>query len=223
MIGAGFEDPVSGAQATFRAVLAATARPGTIVPVRTLLAAPEPLSAATAAVALTLCDQDTAVWLDAALRTAAIIDWLRFHTGARVVDDPFRAAFAFAGAANDMLPFSALNPGLPEYPDRSTTLVLQVSSFREGPHHVLTGPGIRDRQGMQATPLPSDFAERLAANRRLFPCGIDLLLCTPTEILALPRSVRLAPDNAILISDHTSPKRDERQDFSTRSPHALDI
>jgi alpha-D-ribose 1-methylphosphonate 5-triphosphate synthase subunit PhnH len=222
MIAAGFDDPVSGAQATFRAVLDATARPGTIMTAHTLLAAPAPLSAATAAVALTLCDQDTCVWLDATLRTAGIIDWLRFHTGTRVVDDPSRAAFAFVGAANEVPPFSAFNPGLPEYPDRSTTLVLQVSSFREGPHHILTGPGIRDRQGMQATPLPLDFAERLAANRRLFPCGVDLLLCTATEIMGLPRSVRLMLENAILASDNASSERDERQDFSTKSLHALD-
>jgi alpha-D-ribose 1-methylphosphonate 5-triphosphate synthase subunit PhnH len=222
MMAAGFEDPVSDAQVTFRAVLEATARPGTTNSLRTLLAAPEPLSAATAAIALTLCDQDTAIWLDVALRKSEVVDWLRFHTGARVVDDPSRAAFAFIDTANDVPPFSAFNPGVPEYPDRSTTLVLQVASFREGAQCILTGPGIRDRQIMQAAPLPSDFAERLAANRRLLPCGVDLLLCTPTEIMALPRSVRLIPDNALVPSDHAPPEKGERQDFPTGSPHTLD-
>jgi alpha-D-ribose 1-methylphosphonate 5-triphosphate synthase subunit PhnH len=56
---------------------------------------------------------------------------------------------------------------------------------------VLTGPGIRGAQPFRAAPLPPDMSERIAANRSLFPRGVDLLLAAPKRIAALPRSVRL--------------------------------
>jgi alpha-D-ribose 1-methylphosphonate 5-triphosphate synthase subunit PhnH len=187
-----FLEPVIAAQSTFRAVLNATARPGSIMPFAAALTAPSPLSAGAAAVALTLCDQDTPVWLDAGLRISAVIEWLRFHTGIRIVESPVAAAFAVVSAPRDLPPFDCFNSGTPDYPDRSTTIVLQVQSFQHDASFVLTGPGIRDEQRICVGPVPGDLPERLAANRRLFPCGVDLLLTTETEIMALPRSVRLA-------------------------------
>jgi alpha-D-ribose 1-methylphosphonate 5-triphosphate synthase subunit PhnH len=193
MIEAAFSDPVLAAQATFRAVLVATARPGTVARLTQPLTAPSPLAAGVAAIALTLCDQDTPVWLDPGLRgVPAVAEWLRFHTGARIVENPGIAAFALVSSSRAP-PFDRFNVGTPEYPDRSTTVVLQAESFRQGPSFTVTGPGIRVEQKVQITPLPSDMVERLAANRRLFPRGIDLLLATETEIMALPRAVHVLP------------------------------
>jgi alpha-D-ribose 1-methylphosphonate 5-triphosphate synthase subunit PhnH len=192
MIAAAFDDPVLSAQATFRAVLEATARPGTVMRLRASLAAPKPLTAASAALALTLCDQDTALWLDPALRSSPeVVDWLRFHIGARIIDQTELAAFAFVGAPCEAPPFEQFNLGTPDYPDRSTTIVLQVDSLRDGASLTLRGPGIRDRQRVKAAPLSADFVAQLAANRGWFPRGIDLLLATETEIMALPRSVQV--------------------------------
>jgi alpha-D-ribose 1-methylphosphonate 5-triphosphate synthase subunit PhnH len=193
MIGAAFTDPVLAAQATFRAVLDATARPGTVTRLTRPLTAPSPLAATVAAIALTLCDQDTPVWLDPMLRAEpAVAEWLRFHTGARIVENSGSAAFALVASAGDLPPFDRFNSGTPEYPDRSCTLVLQIESFRDGPVLTLSGPGIRGERQVQAMPLPSDMSERLAANRRLFPRGIDLLLATATEIMALPRAIQVS-------------------------------
>lgn len=190
MIGAAFSDSVIDAQATFRAVLDATARPGKVVRVRAS-GAPRPLSAGAAAIALTLCDQDTPVWLDAVLRTGEVVGWLRFHTGARIVDDPGAAAFAFVGGAH-VPEFGMFAPGTADYPDRSATLVLQVESFARGPLLTLTGPGIRGTHEVRIAPLPDDMPARLAANRRLFPCGVDLLFAADSDIMALPRSVHVS-------------------------------
>src|SRR5262245_14511965 len=169
------------------------ARPGQVFPVQTDVSPPAPLSAAGAAVALTLCDHDTPVWLAAELRAgAAVGEWLRFHCGCALVDDPADAAFALASDAENLPAFDAFNIGTPDYPDRSTTILLQVDSLSSGADMVLTGPGIRERSVLRAEPLPPDIAERMAANRRLFPCGIDLVLVAPTAVAALPRSVRIA-------------------------------
>ena len=59
-----FTDPVDEAQATFRAVLDAMARPGRLHRVGTRLTAPAPLDQATAAVLLTLVDNETPLWLE---------------------------------------------------------------------------------------------------------------------------------------------------------------
>ena len=189
----GFATPVLSAQTTFRAVLNALARPGSVHPMTVAVSAPPPLAAGAAAIALTLCDHDTPIWLDAGLRSAAsVIAWLRFHCGSTIVDDPRAAAFALASAPSELPPFDRFNPGMPDYPDRSTTIVLQVESLRSGPALILTGPGVRDRQSLRASPLPHDIGERLIANRRLFPRGVDLILATANEVAALPRSVRVA-------------------------------
>jgi len=194
MLSAGFADPVRASQATFRAVLDAMARPGTVQPIAAVPSAPPPLAAGAAAIALTLCDHDTAVWLDGDLRqNADVAAWLRFHCGCPVVDEPDRAAFAFARGATAP-EFDAFNLGTADYPDRSTTLVLQVDRLAPGAGLVLTGPGIRDCSRLQASPLPDDMAVRLARNHALFPRGIDLLLASADAVAGLPRAVHVAKE-----------------------------
>jgi alpha-D-ribose 1-methylphosphonate 5-triphosphate synthase subunit PhnH len=188
-------DSVLAAQATFRAVLDAMASPGTVRALAVAIGAPPPLANAAAAVALTLCDHDTPVWLDAALREGdPVCAWLRLHCGCRLVSEPRDAVFAFIGAPRDLPSIEAFSLGTPDYPDRSATIVIQVDSLRAGPPLALSGPGIRDRHVLRATGLPDDMPVRLAANRALFPCGVDFILADGDEIAALPRSVRLAGD-----------------------------
>jgi alpha-D-ribose 1-methylphosphonate 5-triphosphate synthase subunit PhnH len=192
MVAAAFSDPVLAAQATFRAVLDATARPGTIVPLTQPLSAPPPLSVGAAAIALTLCDNDTPVWLDASLRAASAVgEWLRFHTGARMTEDAASAAFAFVSDAAALPALEDFHLGTLEYPDRSTTIIVQVVSLAEGARFALTGPGIQRPRTIQVAALPADITERLAANRRLFPRGVDLVLVAGSDVMALPRTTQV--------------------------------
>jgi|SRR5215510_9567988 len=188
----GFANPVLSAQSTFRCIMDALARPATVRILPEHLLAPRPLSCGAAAVALTLCDHDTPVWLDAPLAAAPnVVSWLRFHTGATVVAKPAEAAFAVIGAPAQAPPFDAFALGTAEYPDRSTTLILQIDSLTQGQPLTFVGPGIRQGALLRARPLPHDIRKRLAANRALFPRGIDLVLVTETAIAAIPRSARL--------------------------------
>lgn len=197
MIGSGLADPVRSAQAAFRAILEATSRPGTVQPIGVDVAPPPPLSPAAAAVALTLCDQDTPVWLDAVLRASQdVAAWLRFHCGTKIVDDSAAASFAFAADPSGLPSFDSFNLGSADYPDRSTTIVLCVDSIQAGRELILEGPGIKSRQSFRAAPLPDDFGARLTANRSLFPRGVDLILASANEVAALPRSVRLVEEGA---------------------------
>ena len=70
----GFANPVGEAQMTFRAVLDAMARPGTMHRAGPDLTAPAPLDPATAAVLLTLVDNEAPLWIDH--EAAAAGDWL---------------------------------------------------------------------------------------------------------------------------------------------------
>jgi len=174
-------------QAAFRALMEAFARPGEIRRVNGV-PAPAPLTPATAALVTTLADYETPVWLDAALAQPAVIEWIRFHTGAPVTDNSMHATFVLIGGA---LPdFAQFSPGSDEYPDRSATLIVQIERFAGRPL-CLQGPGIQTTRSLAAEPLPEDFIERLAANRELYPRGIDLVLVAGDEVAALPRSLRV--------------------------------
>ena len=185
-------DPVLAAQAVFRAVMNAMARPGTIHNIAGVDAAPAPMSGTLAAIANSLFDHDTPLWLDETLTGAApVADWLRFHTGARIVTAPDEAQFALIADPARSPPFGAFNIGTPEYPDRSTTVIFQVRSLKSGAPLTLAGPGVLGSKRFCASPIPGDLAARLAVNRGLFPRGIDLLLIADGAVAALPRSVRL--------------------------------
>ncbi|MFG1428996.1 phosphonate C-P lyase system protein PhnH [Roseixanthobacter glucoisosaccharinicivorans] len=187
----GFADAPREAQEVFKAVMWALARPGRPVPLNARLAPPAPLSPEMAAIALALLDYETPAWLDPALAAApAVAAFLRFHTSAPLVETPAASRFALIADGAALPDFARFALGEPDYPDRSTTLVVQVETLGEGPT-LLEGPGIETRLGFAAAPLPADFSARLAANRQLFPLGVDLILVAPGAVLGLPRSARV--------------------------------
>jgi alpha-D-ribose 1-methylphosphonate 5-triphosphate synthase subunit PhnH len=185
-------DPAIVSQAVFRAVMDAMARPGQVRSFTTSVRPPLPLRPTTAAIARTLLDYETPFWLDGPLAACAeAAAWLRFETGASLAADACHASFALIADAAALPPFERFSLG--EYPDRATTLVIQVERFGGGETIRLSGPGIDGHRDFSAAPLPKDFAARLTANRALFPCGVDLLLVSDDAIAALPRSVHVEP------------------------------
>jgi alpha-D-ribose 1-methylphosphonate 5-triphosphate synthase subunit PhnH len=186
----GFADPALGAQATFRRLLDAMARPGTVT-VLDAPPAPAPLAPATGAIALTLCDADTAVWLDPALSTPEVIAWLRFHTGCGIIETPEDASFAFS-AEPAALSLDRLCTGSDEFPDRSATAVLQVARLDAGVPLRLIGPGIETEATLRAEGLPNGFVAWRTRNHAAYPRGVDVILVAGTQITALPRSTTVA-------------------------------
>jgi alpha-D-ribose 1-methylphosphonate 5-triphosphate synthase subunit PhnH len=189
---AGFADKVLSAQSTFRSVMSAMARPGSVQPIAVSVGAPDGMMRGTAAIALTLFDHDTPIWLDGAMSaTSDIARWLKFHTGAPVVNDASIAGFALIGDAKNLPALDRFAFGSNEYPDRSTTLILQVDSLSQGPAYQLRGPGIDGVSTLRATIEPRDLFARLAINATLFPRGIDVVLVDDASIVAIPRTTRL--------------------------------
>ncbi|HXH46969.1 MAG TPA: phosphonate C-P lyase system protein PhnH [Bradyrhizobium sp.] len=188
----GFADKVLSAQSTFRSVMDAMARPGAVQRIVPMAGAPGTMMRGTAAIALTLFDHDTPIWLDARMAESSdVAKWLKFHTGAPVVQDSSIASFALISDGGALPAFERFALGTSEYPDRSTTVIIQVDSLASGRSFELRGPGIDGMAALQASIKPFDLFERLRVNEALFPRGIDVVLIADDAVVAIPRTTRV--------------------------------
>lgn len=193
-----FADPVQDAQRVFRAVLQAMARPTLPQPFPALgsLRTPAPLGTTAGAVVLALCDEQTPIWLAPALAASEDVRaWIRFHTGARLVDRSGDAAFAVA-PPTAAPPLGELAQGTDEEPHLSATLILDTGAPGPIGAFTATGPGVDGSVDWDGAGLPEyrgrgGFLAQWHANRSGFPRGVDLILAGDREVRALPRSTRL--------------------------------
>jgi alpha-D-ribose 1-methylphosphonate 5-triphosphate synthase subunit PhnH len=187
----GFADPVHDAQRIFRHLLTAFAHPGRIEHLSSIPAAPAPLLPTAAAICLALLDHDTPLWLDATADTPDIRNFLRFQCGCSIVTNPADCRFAVVTIADAMPALSSFAVGDAAYPERSTTVILQVAALRPEGALTLRGPGIKDTTQLAVDGLPARFWLDWTANAELFPCGVDVVLSAPGEIAALPRTIKV--------------------------------
>ena len=184
----GLADPSHDAQRLFRGVLDAFSHPGRIVDLRDAPAGPGTLSPAAVAFLLTFADRETPLWIDVEFDTQAVRDFLRFHTGAPILDQREAATFAVI-TGSDANPFGSFAIGTDTYPDRAATLVVEVPSLDGGPTYLWRGPGIDGEVSVALKGLGRNFWPAWSANHALFPCGVDLVFASGSRLLALPRSV----------------------------------
>jgi alpha-D-ribose 1-methylphosphonate 5-triphosphate synthase subunit PhnH len=212
----GFADPTRDAQRAFRAVLGALAHPTRSFPLTGPTDPPAALGAGLAAVALTLLDEDCAVWLGGALaHDDEVAAWLAFHTGARRANTAAEADFVIADPAT-LPPLASLALGTDEAPHLSATVVLDVRGCAGLPNTGLpktglpntglsntrfpnavparfraSGPGIDCTATLTAPWAADDFSAEWNRNTGIFPRGVDLLLVDDDTVAALPRTTRL--------------------------------
>ena len=179
----GFTDPASQSARAFREVLQALSRPGQPRLIEGA-APPAPLSSSGGTLALVLFDRTTPVLLAGSHDCASLRDWLTFHTGAPLTQDPAEAAFALGD-------WSSLHPllarfaiGTPEYPDRATTVI--VDGPIDAQPVTLSGPGLAAPLAF-ALPEPAFFAQ----NGAQFPLGLDFFFTQGAQVTGLPRSSRI--------------------------------
>ncbi len=85
------------------------------------------------------------------------------------------------------------NPGTPESPELSATLVFDCSRTA---HHtasrvILSGPGIRQQKEL-VLPAGRDFLAQFREKNESFPLGIDLFLITAEhQLIGLPRTTEI--------------------------------
>lgn len=182
----GFGDPVFDAQSVFRAALNATAYPGRIFELADGIAPPAPFDPATGALALTLLDMETTLWLDPASDAART--WLGFHAGVAVTDKQAEARFVIVTDLQSLPRIDALLQGSDEYPDRSATLIVQVPSLDGGPVRNWRGPGINGSLEVGVAGLADAFWAQRDLNREIYPAGIDIFLTCGKALMGLPRT-----------------------------------
>jgi alpha-D-ribose 1-methylphosphonate 5-triphosphate synthase subunit PhnH len=182
MLDGGFANPPHDAAHGFRAALQAMARPGRIEEVAGA-AAPAPCSIAASVLLLTLCDKTTGIYLAPSHDTAAVRDWITFHVGAPFVG-PEAAVFAL-GTWDALMPVSRFPVGTSDYPDRGTTLIVEMSALSSA-GATLKGPGIKTTAQLS---LPEIAA--FQTNRAQFPLGLDFYLTCGSQLAGLPRSTRV--------------------------------
>ena len=187
-LAAGFDDISHDSQRVFRAVLDAFSHPGRVVAVPAEIETPGRLSIAATAFVLTLVDRETPLWLAPELDTSEVRDFVRFHTGAPIVAESEAAVFGLASPARQQM-LDGFAIGSDPYPDRSATVLIQVAALRGGPALTWRGPGIDGSATASIAGLPDSFWTEWAANRALFPCGVDVVFAAGSELLALPRGI----------------------------------
>jgi alpha-D-ribose 1-methylphosphonate 5-triphosphate synthase subunit PhnH len=185
-----FNLPVQDAQQSFRRLLKAMSEPGVIVALHSLAQGWQPLNVASTSVLLTLADNDTPVWISAALGNDIARQNIRFHTNAPVSPAPEQALFAVASDTITRAELNALAQGTDVAPDTSATLILQVNSLSGGRMLRLTGAGIQEER-MIAPQLPDCVIHELTERPHPFPLGIDLILTCGDRLLAIPRTTHV--------------------------------
>lgn len=188
---ASFKDPVHDAQQTFRALLDALARPG-IWQATALVTAPAGLTTGCGAACLTLLDLETTVWLQPEI-SEAVQTWLLFHTGCRFTDQPSRADFAVISDLKTMPRLDEFSWGTADYPEASTSLLIQLPALPRTSAVTLQGPGILDAVTFSA-PLNADFWQQWQGMTADYPLGLDAWCFEGNQVLGLPRTARIRPE-----------------------------
>lgn len=183
-----FKDPVHHAQQTFRALLDALARPGT-PQTAAHLTAPDGLTSSCAAACLTLLDLEKTIWLQPGLPEAER-SWLLFHTGCRFTAHPQAADFALIWHIATAPSLSEFSWGTAEYPEASTSLLIQLPALQGGDPVILYGPGILDTITVTA-PLAAEFWQQWQEMTADYPLGVDSWCFAGDQVLGLPRTARL--------------------------------
>lgn len=187
----GFDDPPIRSAQGYRAMLDAMAHPGSVFELAPRVNAPPPLRDCTAAICLVLCDYSTPIWVDPRIGNAGVWDYLRFHTGAPMVEESGDASFLVCEADGAEAILSVSCAGSDEYPDRSATLIVQLVNVSGGLPVELSGPGIRGSCRFDPAGLSREFWRAMQRNHERFPQGVDVLFAAPDQIAACPRSTRI--------------------------------
>lgn len=198
-----FKDAVHDSQHCFRQLLKAMSEPGQTV---SLDRCPGfgSMHSATTQTLLTMADNVTPIWLSPSFATdQPIIDNLRFYCGSSIASSPEHATFAVISAMDTTsFDWSAaqFNLGSEEYPDQSTTVLVEFegqlkgqTDEHKGQTVLLSGPGIESTQRLNITGAPEAFVKFLIQRqeRFTFPLGVDLLLISHSQVVAIPRTTKV--------------------------------
>ncbi len=193
----GFAHEAYGSQAVFRIALEASAHPGRVSTMPAVSQLPRTGHGAAAALLLALLDADCTLWTSASLAHSDALEWLRFHTGCRPVDDASAAQFVWVASGDAVPDLRMLQLGSDDAPDGSATCIIEVqelsevSQLRGVPAWTLSGPGIRGAGRVSVRGICAGFVSQRADIATLFPRGVDVFLASPAQLMGLPRTTQI--------------------------------
>jgi alpha-D-ribose 1-methylphosphonate 5-triphosphate synthase subunit PhnH len=187
-----FNNTTDESQCVFRSVLKAMSEPGRLVDIKQIssMSEDEALFPPVWAIAQTLFDHDTEIFVSQNLATDSVLASLKFYTGAKVTATQSQANFALLNLT-DWLDSNDFSVGTWEHPQHSCTLIIQVPSLAIGPQLGLSGPGIKQKTCLSIPNFQQSHINLLITNHNLYPCGVDFIFCTPTQIVCIPRSTHI--------------------------------
>ena len=175
-------DPVADTRRTFRALVDAMARPGTVHAV--------PVGPADRAVIATLVDHEVTLRSDDGELTDRLAGEGRFDPAPLAEADVVHTT----DGSGDSI--AEARRGTLEEPSDGATVVYrveQVSTDLDSSSGAttlsLTGPGVPDRREVLVEGFPSTAVDAFEATTAGFPRGIDVVLASAKRIAALPRTV----------------------------------
>ena len=191
----GFQDLIHDSQSTFKTLLDALSRPGSVNEITAQLTPPSGLNVACASACLTLFDLETEVWLQPGLKEE-VKNWLLFHTGCRFTSDTQQADFAVVWNLDNMPDLFQFKQGTLVYPEDSTTLLIMVGRqeidlpYPSEKYPILSGAGI-DGQITMGINLPDSFWQQWQQNHNSYPLGVDVYFFFYHGVIGLPRTSKI--------------------------------
>ena len=184
----GFKNKTFESQEAFHLILQATANPGKKVKFMNHNYSQKDLHISSVNIIFTLLDLDTNVFIQSAQENI-ISNFIKLHTGSPITKNKIESDFAIITHGD--LDFDSFNDGLDQYPDKSTTLIIQIQSMSEGEDFVLSGPGIKISNQITLRGIPHNFKEKINSNSSKFPRGVDIFLTCNDELISLPRTIKI--------------------------------
>lgn len=173
-------------QRLYRALLEAHSYPGRVIDLAAHLNGEPAFMGVLATLvdqATTLCDAEGVLHED---------DWLRLE--GQMEQDASDADYVLFKA--DLAPPDQFMPRLGDVyqPHLGATLILCVDSLVGGAiHFELAGPGIETVQRLSVSGLHSSWFEQRRVWVADYPMGVDIVLCDPMSMVAVPRTTQVRP------------------------------
>ncbi len=195
-LSAGFENIQRDSQRIFRTVMDSFSRPGLLFEISPIVQASQGEGQSVAGtLLLALMESASSLYVSKNLHSTQWPSFLKFHTGCVLSQDSSHAQFIWIQEMQDLPSLMNCALGSPEFPDQSCTLIIDVpaihspSTPRAG--QVWSGPGIKEPLAVDIMGLPKAFWVERQTLQNLYPCGVDVIFCTPSQIASLPRSTHI--------------------------------
>lgn len=192
----GFENVGRDSQIIFRQIMGSFARPGLPVEISPLVKpSPEFDVSVAGSLLMALMETGTALYLPNEAQISNWANYLKFHTSCVLTPECQNAEFIWIQDGAHLPSLLSCALGSVEFPETSSTLIIDVNGIEINSESmdakVWTGPGIKEPIQIDIQGISTAFWREREELRQMYPCGVDVIFCSSTQIVSLPRSTRI--------------------------------